>query len=506
MNARIRATCLVDLRLQARNGFYWAAAAVAILTIVMLRLLPTTNLAWLLPVMLINNLMVNGFYFMAGLVLLEKGEASLEAQIVSPLRSGEYLLAKVSTLALLSLVENGLITLTVVGPNVQLLLLSAGIVLGTAIFALAGFVAVARYDAINTFILPSLVYLLLLALPLLTYFGLGRAPLLDALMLLHPLQPILALLQGAITPTPGAQLIYGLMMSVAWVGIFAWWASRAFRRFVVERTPITMARPRPGKTGWSLRLDINGRLVRRLGALRALGPIDGHSIARDSMLRWMLVAPFVMALAIRWMLPPLLAQAAAWTGIDMAAYFAPLMGYMVLLIVPYFWGAVIGFLLLDQRDEQTLTALQVTPLSLRSYLTYRLLAPALLATLTTLLVMPITGLFALAWWAYPLLALSAAPMAPLAALALAALAQNKVQGLALMKAAGVVLTPPLVAYFLPALWQFPFMLAPTWWLAQTLWRLQAAAPGWWWTLAGGLIYQALLLAWLVRRFDAAMHR
>lgn len=504
MNARIRATCLVDLRLQARNGFYWAATAVAVLTIVVLRLLPTTHLAWLLPVMIVNNLMVNGFYFMAGLVLLEKAEASLEAQIVSPLRSSEYLTAKVGTLALLSLVENGLITLTVMGLNVQLLPLSAGIALGAAIFALAGFAAVARYDAINTFIFPSLVYLLLLAAPLLTYFGFARSPLLDALLLLHPLQPVLALLQGAVMPTPPAQLVYGLVMGVVWVGIFAWWANRAFRRFVVEQMPIPDARL--GKPGRDLRLDINGRLARRLGALRALGPIDVHSVARDAMLRWMLVVPFVVALAIRWVLPPLLAQAATWTGIDMAVYFAPLMGYTVLLIVPYFWGAVIGFLLLDQRDEQTLTALQVTPLPLRAYLTYRLLTPALLAALMTLLVMPITGLFALAWWAYPLLALSAAPMAPLAALALAALAQNKVQGLALMKAAGIVLTPPLIAYFLPTLWQLPFMVAPTWWLAQTLWRLQVAAPGWWWTLAGGLTYQALLLVWLVRRFDAALHR
>jgi fluoroquinolone transport system permease protein len=53
-------------------------------------------------------------------------------------------------------------------------------------------------------------------------------------------------------------------------------------------------------------------------------------------------------------------------------------------------------------------------------------------------------------------------MAPLAALALAALAANKVQGLALMKAAGVVLIPPMIAYFLPAPWRLVFALTPTW--------------------------------------------
>ncbi|HRW48534.1 MAG: hypothetical protein KDD75_15945, partial [Caldilineaceae bacterium] len=130
----------------------------------------------------------------------------------------------------------------------------------------------------------------------------------------------------------------------------------------------------------------------------------------------------------------------------------------------------------------------------------------LAATLTTLLVMPITGLFDLPWWGYPLLALSVAPMAPLAALALAALAQNKVQGLALMKAAGIVLVPPLIAYFLPPAWQLPFAVVPTWWPAQALWHLQAGSAWFWFFLGGGLLYAGALLVWLARRFDAVMHR
>ncbi|MBE2239722.1 MAG: hypothetical protein IAE81_18190 [Caldilineaceae bacterium] len=506
MNTRLQATFLCDIRLQARNGFYYAAAAVAVLTVVTLRLLPAQDLAWLLPVMIVNNLIVNGFYFLSGLVLLEKSEGSIEAQIVTPLRSGEYLAAKVGTLALLSLVENLLITLAVVGFNVQLALLAAGIVLGAALYALAGFVVVARYDAINTFLLPSVGYLLLLGLPLLTYFGIGQHPVVAMLLLAHPLQPILVLLSAAVEPASPALILYGLGAGAGWVAFFAWWADRSFRRFVVNKINAGELRPRQHNQRAGLHLDINSRFARRLGALRSLGPIDAHSIGRDALLRWMIFIPLVMALAIRWALPLLVVAAGQWLALDLTPFYAPLMGYMVLLIVPYFWGAIVGFLLLDQRDEQTLIALQVTPLSLRGYLAYRLLAPALLAALTTLLVMPITGLFDLPWWGYPLLALSVAPLAPLAALSLAALAQNKVQGLALMKAAGIVLVPPLIAYFLPAGWQIPLALTPTWWPAQTLWQLQRGAPEWWLLLIGGFFYQTMLLRWLVRRFDKTMHQ
>lgn len=512
MTARIASTFLCDARLQVRNGFYAAAVVLTAVSIAALLLLPAQNLTWLLPAIVVNNLIVNGFFFMAGLVLLEKGEGSLEAQIVTPLRSGEYLAAKVGTLTVLSLVENVLIWAVVTRLNFQPVWLVAAIVIGTSLYALAGFAAVARYDSLNGFLLPGMGVVLLLSLPLLPYFGVGQSTAFETLLYLHPLQPVLLLL-SAVSPSPAssnaasfASIVYSLAAGLGWVALFAWWANRSFRRFVVEKVNAHDLTFRREVQRTSLRFDINSPLARRLGALRSLGPIDAHTIGRDEMLRWLIFTPLLQALAIRWLLPIILDAAEQWMALELTPYFAPLMGYVSLLVVPYLWGAIIGFLLLDQRDEQTLTALQVTPLPLRGYLTYRLLAPALLSGLATLLVMPLTGLFTLSWWAYPLLAFGVAPMAPLAALGLAALAENKVQGLALMKAAGVVLVPPMIAYFTPAPWSFLFALAPTWWPAQMLWSLQASESLWPVYFLGGLLYQALLLVWLVRRFDRSMHR
>ena len=39
-----------------------------------------------------------------------------------------------------------------------------------------------------------------------------------------------------------------------------------------------------------------------------------------------------------------------------------------LMTAPGIVGMVVGFLLLDERDERTLSALRVTPLSMRRYL------------------------------------------------------------------------------------------------------------------------------------------
>jgi fluoroquinolone transport system permease protein len=106
---RLIATVRTEFQLQFRNGFYYAAAFVAVLLVIALLQLPVQSRALFLPLLMMQNLMINTFYFTGGLVLLEKGQGTLEAQVVTPLRTWEYLAAKVITLGILSLVESTVI-------------------------------------------------------------------------------------------------------------------------------------------------------------------------------------------------------------------------------------------------------------------------------------------------------------------------------------------------------------------------------------------------------------
>ena len=240
-------------------------------------------------------------------------------------------------------------------------------------------------------------------------------------------------------------------------------------------------------------------------ALRALGPIDLRSVRRDALLRWIGLYPLLIALMSRWGVPALAAQLADQYELDLIPYYGLLMSFM-LELMPLLSGMVVGFLLLDQRDDQTLTALQVTPLTLNGYLVYRISAPILLSVLTTLMVFPIMGLVAISPIALVWLALGAAPLAPIYALFLASFAENKVQGFALVKAAGVVMIPPAVAYFIHSNWQLAFGLIPTYWPAKAFWSLQAGDANYWLYLLAGLVYQSVLLALLLRRFNQVMRR
>jgi fluoroquinolone transport system permease protein len=243
-----------------------------------------------------------------------------------------------------------------------------------------------------------------------------------------------------------------------------------------------------------------------LRVIKALGPIDAMSVRRDPMLRWVMALPLLTALLVRFFLPAVTARLEETLRISLSEFYPAIAGYALLTMAPALCGMVIGFLLLDERDDRTQLALQVTPLPLTSYLAYRLALPMLLSLVTTLLTFSIAGLTAPRTDKLLLAGLAVAPMAPLMALALAAFAENKVQGFALAKASGIFLNAPLVAYFVHSEWQLAFGILPTYWPAKTLWALQTGDANAWLYLLVGLIYQALLLVALLRRFNKVIAR
>ena len=155
---RLAATVRLDLRLQMRNGFYYAVAFVLACWFVVLTRLPPIDWGYLLPAVVFGNLVMVNFYFVAGLVLLEKGEGTLEAQVVTPLADWEYLASKTLTLAALSVVEQVVIVRSAYGGGFAAGPLVAGVVLAGVLYTLTGFLLVARYRSINEFMFPSVLF------------------------------------------------------------------------------------------------------------------------------------------------------------------------------------------------------------------------------------------------------------------------------------------------------------------------------------------------------------
>ncbi len=246
--------------------------------------------------------------------------------------------------------------------------------------------------------------------------------------------------------------------------------------------------------------------MRAGSVLKSLGPIDAASVRRDSFLRWMLFMPVFLALFLRWFAPWLNRRLQGSLSFELAPYYPLVMSYFIVLLIPLMFGLVIGFLLLDEKDDDTLTALQITPLPMASYLVYRIALPLALSTVLMVVVVPLTGLSRLGLGPLVVLAVASAPLAPLFALFIASFAANKVQGFALMKGLGGLLLVPNLAWFVSGGWQLAFGLVPTYWPVKLYWVLEAGEPGAWLYLVVGWLYQLLLLAYLLRRFNRVLHQ
>jgi fluoroquinolone transport system permease protein len=222
-----------DVVLQARNGFYWATAFVVLAMGGLLLAVPEAARAdrvlWV-PAILTINLQVTTFFFMAGLMLLDRDEGTLTALAVSPLSAGAYLASRTLTLTALAAAETVAIVWIAFGTGGTWPLILTGTAALGVIYTGFGAIVGARYRSVNALLLPASVVVTALLLPLLPHFGLAPR----ALFLLHPLDPPLALLRAGYGAGGGREVVYGLLGSAAWAALAFVWGRRRTLRMMRE--------------------------------------------------------------------------------------------------------------------------------------------------------------------------------------------------------------------------------------------------------------------------------
>jgi fluoroquinolone transport system permease protein len=194
----------------------------------------------------------------------------------------------------------------------------------------------------------------------------------------------------------------------------------------------------------------------------------------------------------------------AAAGFDLTPFHPLIMGGY-LMTAPGIVGMVVGFLLLDERDARTLSALRVTPLSMHQYLAYRVTLPLIVGTASTLMAYPLARITPLALTTLTPIAAVASLSAPTLALVLAAAAPNKVAGFALVKFLNVVNLLPIVAYFMPSPLQYAAGVFPAYWPMRALWSAAAGDTYSQFLIAGTLVgVSAMAVAAAI--FDRRVHR
>ncbi len=207
------------------------------------------------------------------------------------------------------------------------------------------------------------------------------------------------------------------------------------------------------------------------------------NIVRDKMTLILLLYPLMVIGLGSFVIPVLIDNYAGTTGGQETASLIVIIIFAS--VAPFVTSALLGFSLLDHRDENTLDTLRVTPLSLRGYVLFKTLYAYLLSVNASFWILFGTKVLSgdgytfagVNLWdsfslgAILLFAFAAGFFTPVFALLLSSIAKNKIEGFAYMKTTGIfALLPALVVlenlqdfkqYFLgifPTFWPVKGML------------------------------------------------
>jgi fluoroquinolone transport system permease protein len=240
-----------------------------------------------------------------------------------------------------------------------------------------------------------------------------------------------------------------------------------------------------------------------VGAVAAFGRNDIRGTYRDPLLWMVVVAPVIWTTAVAVLTPLFTEMLAERYGFDLVPYYPLVLTGFLLLTSIIITGAIAAFLMLEEVDAGTLTALRVTPVPLSTLFAYRAGTVLVLTTVYVVATLSFSGI--LEPGLVPVLipiGLLAGLSAIVTLLLIVAVASNKIQGIAMVRALGMLIAGlPCLPWFIDSAWNLAFGVLPPYWAAKAFWV--ASDHGTWWPyLLVGVVYNVAVAGLLFRRFRA----
>ncbi|MEH1128035.1 hypothetical protein [Micromonospora sp. CPCC 206061] len=446
-------------RVQWRLGIPAVIAGLAVPWTVLAATVPAVA-----PYLLFVEVAAGGVFIAGVLVVMDRPTGVAAALAVSPARPAVVGAARLAPLWLVTVVAAVPVLLAA---RVQYPLAGLGAVALTALLLLALGVGVAarRRTVMGFMTVVPWPLAPLMAVPLVVAAGLVSHP----AWYVVPTTGALALLRGEAQHP--VWLLLGYL--TLWAGAAVAWAARA-------GSGTDPAAVRPG--------------ARPTAVVSSFPRADLRNIARDAVVWPIAASPLLLGLVLRLGVPPLTGWAERTHGVDATAYLPVLALLAIVLHVPVIAGMVGALVVLDDHDDRALAAIRVSPLGVGRYLAYRLVQVTVVAAAGLAVAAPLSGQVpAAAWFACVL----AVPLAPTFTLAVLAVARSRAQGIAAVKALGVVYYAPLAVWWLPGVAGWPFAFLPGFWIVRA-WDGPPLG-----VLFGGVVCAA---GWLLLLHRAALRR
>ena len=212
---------------------------------------------------------------------------------------------------------------------------------------------------------------------------------------------------------------------------------------------------------------------------------------RDPMLSFMIALPVILALVVRFGVP----YAEEQYNFSLAPYYHVIVA-AVMLMNASVTGGIIGFSILDDRDDKIFLGVDVSPVSIGKFMGFRFALSFVLTYISCILVMQIANFGEIPLYAVLLVPITISLFSSVSAMFINLFSSNKVEGFAMMKAGGMIIVFPIVSLFLTDYKEFFFGFEPNFWAVKAL--SAAMLPntafnlGFWGYYPVGILYVAAL--------------
>ncbi|WP_440896680.1 fluoroquinolone export ABC transporter permease subunit [Amphibacillus sp. Q70] len=170
-----------------------------------------------------------GFYFIGGIILLEKSQSTFDSLFVTPFRIKEYIISKVCVLTLLTMVVILCIIMLTTGFQINIWPILLGGFLSAIFFTLFGLTLAVRAKTLNQYFIVATLYSILFFLPLLDYLNIFHT----WLFYLLPSYATLILIEGGMASLSGWKMLYAVIMLIIWIGIASIFANHSFYKAII---------------------------------------------------------------------------------------------------------------------------------------------------------------------------------------------------------------------------------------------------------------------------------
>lgn len=225
MHSTLRFT-IWQIRLLVKYRILLISFIIAAIYIAILLLLPILQTDMITTLFVFLDPTAMGFIFIGVMILFEKGDNTLEAQVVTPMRTEHYLWSKAIALLIPAIICSTAIAMSTQGLNFNPVTFYFSLVLTSLIFTFIGIAGVMWVDTFNQYIIVIPMITAPTSLPLLNYFNLTDWDLLYII----PTQATLNLLSDSFSGSYHLSHLLDIAYLALWTYLSYRFAKRQFEK------------------------------------------------------------------------------------------------------------------------------------------------------------------------------------------------------------------------------------------------------------------------------------